>query len=276
MATQEPFCPPTVQIKLGSYGGGYASSFALNNQCACVVRRPVLRPPTFRGPLRPTRRRCCVPVFNWTGGYIGINGGYGWGQSDWSFFGGDAKPSGGLLGLTLGYNWQARQPLGVRPRGRHQLGRHQRQLRQRRLPARLPDQERLVRHRARPRRLRRRSRDALRHRRSCVRRRQCDRQRLRLPASDTNVGWTIGAGIEGAIAPNWTAKIEYLYVDLGNTDCGVGPAALATNVDFTATHRSRRHELQVLTAAIRNSKAPDESPGLFASRYQYFFSIGSP
>jgi outer membrane immunogenic protein len=29
-------------------------------------------------------------------------------------------------------------------------------------------------------------------------------------------GWTLGAGIETVIAPNWTAKLEYLYVDLGN------------------------------------------------------------
>jgi outer membrane immunogenic protein len=33
--------------------------------------------------------------------------------------------------------------------------------------------------------------------------------------SITNVGWTVGAGIEGAIGGNWTAKLEYLYVDLG-------------------------------------------------------------
>jgi outer membrane immunogenic protein len=34
--------------------------------------------------------------------------------------------------------------------------------------------------------------------------------------SSTRVGWTVGAGIEGAISGNWTAKIEYLYMDLGN------------------------------------------------------------
>jgi len=33
--------------------------------------------------------------------------------------------------------------------------------------------------------------------------------------SSTNVGWTVGAGIEGAIGGSWTAKLEYLYVDLG-------------------------------------------------------------
>ncbi len=44
-------------------------------------------------------------------------------------------------------------------------------------------------------------------------------------ATTTRAGWTVGAGIEGAFAPNWTAKLEYLYVDLGtlnNTFVGLG------------------------------------------------------
>jgi outer membrane immunogenic protein len=35
----------------------------------------------------------------------------------------------------------------------------------------------------------------------------------------TEYGWTAGAGIEWAFADNWTAKVEYLFVDLGNTTC---------------------------------------------------------
>jgi outer membrane immunogenic protein len=35
--------------------------------------------------------------------------------------------------------------------------------------------------------------------------------------TDTRVGYTVGAGVEGAIGGNWTAKLEYLYVDLGRT-----------------------------------------------------------
>jgi outer membrane immunogenic protein len=38
-------------------------------------------------------------------------------------------------------------------------------------------------------------------------------------SSTTQVGWTAGAGLEFAFAPNWTAKAEYLYVDLGNSNC---------------------------------------------------------
>jgi outer membrane immunogenic protein len=36
-------------------------------------------------------------------------------------------------------------------------------------------------------------------------------------ANDTRVGYTVGAGVEGAIGGNWTAKLEYLYMDLGRT-----------------------------------------------------------
>jgi len=39
------------------------------------------------------------------------------------------------------------------------------------------------------------------------------------------VGYTFGAGVEGAVGGNWTAKFEYLYVDLGNL-----PLGLATNL----------------------------------------------
>ena len=34
--------------------------------------------------------------------------------------------------------------------------------------------------------------------------------------SNTNVGWTVGAGLEWAFWDKWSAKIEYLYMDLGN------------------------------------------------------------
>jgi len=34
--------------------------------------------------------------------------------------------------------------------------------------------------------------------------------------SNNQLGWTVGAGLEYAFLGNWSAKIEYLYVDLGN------------------------------------------------------------
>jgi len=53
-------------------------------------------------------------------------------------------------------------------------------------------------------------------------------------ASDTNAGWTIGGGGEGAIAGNRTAKLEYLYVDLGDLTCSAAACGTATNVDLRA------------------------------------------
>ena len=38
--------------------------------------------------------------------------------------------------------------------------------------------------------------------------------------SCTEPGWTAGVGLEYAFAPNWTAKAEYLFVDLANASCG--------------------------------------------------------
>jgi outer membrane immunogenic protein len=34
--------------------------------------------------------------------------------------------------------------------------------------------------------------------------------------STDRFGWTVGGGIEWAFASNWSAKIEYLYMDLGS------------------------------------------------------------
>src|SRR5204863_405148 len=35
-------------------------------------------------------------------------------------------------------------------------------------------------------------------------------------AHDIRSGWTIGGGVELALAPQWSIKAEYLYVDLGS------------------------------------------------------------
>jgi|SRR5882757_7953837 len=37
----------------------------------------------------------------------------------------------------------------------------------------------------------------------------------------TNAGFAVGAGAEMGFAPNWSAKIEYLYVDLANSNFAI-------------------------------------------------------
>jgi outer membrane immunogenic protein len=39
-----------------------------------------------------------------------------------------------------------------------------------------------------------------------------------LSESHTNAGWTAGVGAEFGFAPGWTAKVEYLYVNLSSTN----------------------------------------------------------
>ena len=39
-----------------------------------------------------------------------------------------------------------------------------------------------------------------------------------LTESHTNVGWTAGVGAEYRFAQDWSAKIEYLYIDLANSN----------------------------------------------------------
>jgi outer membrane immunogenic protein len=43
------------------------------------------------------------------------------------------------------------------------------------------------------------------------------------PQTNPEFGWTVGAGLEWAFAENWTAKVEYLFVDLAqNAACNHG------------------------------------------------------
>ena len=169
------------------------------------------------------------PVYNWTGFYIGANGGGGFGYSKWDTTS-SFNPTGGVVGGTLGYNYQiGAAVLGVEGdidwaglSGSTTGG----------CPAGCKTSNSWL---------------------STIRGRLGYAADRFMPyitgggafgniqastpglggASTTNAGWTVGAGLEFAVAPRWTLKAEYLYVDLGKFNCGVGCGAPVDNVSFS-------------------------------------------
>jgi outer membrane immunogenic protein len=51
----------------------------------------------------------------------------------------------------------------------------------------------------------------------------------------TNAGWTVGGGLEVGLSKNWTAKAEYLYVNLGSMNCGTACTGTPSNVGLTTS-----------------------------------------
>jgi outer membrane immunogenic protein len=76
--------------------------------------------------------------------------------------------------------------------------------------------------------------------------------------SNQKSGWAAGTGVEGALGGNWTAKVEYLYLDFGSIS-HVYPAALATNLADPNIHISTR---------VRDN--------VFRAGLNYHFSVGPP
>jgi outer membrane immunogenic protein len=141
-------------------------------------------------------------LFNWTGFYIGVHGGYGWGHSG----GSGTDPDGFVGGVQAGYNWQV-APNGV-------LG-----LETDISASSIDGKNNGVKF----------STDYV----GTIRGRAgytIDRVMLYVTGGaaygrgDLNVGglsnnqfhwgWTLGGGVEAMVTPNVSARLEYLYVDL--------------------------------------------------------------
>lgn len=160
-----------------------------------------------------------APIYDWTGFYVGVFGGGGWGRHDY------ANPasthygsSGVLLGGTAGYNWQAgRIVLGVEGDiGWANIGGST-------VPAvGLAHDSELqwlgsVRGRAGFA-----LNDLLLYGTGGWAfgsvRNVSTNAGLVDAFTVSKSGWTVGAGAEYAVAPNWSAKLEYRYTDLGSVD----------------------------------------------------------
>jgi outer membrane immunogenic protein len=73
--------------------------------------------------------------------------------------------------------------------------------------------------------------------------------------SDTRVGWTAGGGVEWLFWPNWSAKVEYLYYDLGTVTYSAAPSVsvlTGTNtISFVNAHQvSTRFNGNIVRAGL--------------------------
>lgn len=69
--------------------------------------------------------------------------------------------------------------------------------------------------------------------------------------STASFGWTVGAGIEVAFLENWTAKVEYLFVDLGNSaPCNVQLSCGIDGVTATGTGLTPANDTVKFTANL--------------------------
>jgi outer membrane immunogenic protein len=170
-----------------------------------------------------------APVYSWAGLYLGVNGGYGWGDSAWSTQTGSFNTSGGLFGGQIGYNWQFGQTVlgletdiqwsGIKGNGNCAFGCETKNNWFGTARGRLGyAYDRWLPYVT----------GGLAYGEI-----QANPSFGFASSNTTNAGWTVGAGVEYAFAQNWTAKVEYLYMDLGDFNTVVS-APTPTTVDFKA------------------------------------------
>lgn len=68
--------------------------------------------------------------------------------------------------------------------------------------------------------------------------------------NSTRVGWTVGAGVEGVVSGNWTAKIEYLYMDLGTVSGSFVTPIITPSGAFATSRYSSRITDNILRVGV--------------------------
>jgi outer membrane immunogenic protein len=159
-----------------------------------------------------------VPVYNWGGIYFGLNGGYGFGNSDWTggaVSSGDFSTSGFLVGGTAGVNFQmdqfvlgAETDLDYAPITGDGPSTFCQNCK--------TSSTWLGTTRARAGFAADR---VLFYGTAGAAYGNVQASAFDTTNSSTEIGWTAGAGIEAAFTDNWTARIEYLFVDLRSGSC---------------------------------------------------------
>jgi outer membrane immunogenic protein len=206
---------------------------------------PSMPPPPPRAPAAYVP--VAPPMYNWGGIYVGINGGYAFGSSNWSAAGlstGNYNIQGALAGGTLGANFQTGQfVFGIEGDGDWTNITGSASSTNAACPSCSTANNWLA---------------TLRARAGVA----WDRVLLYATAggaagdikatvspaaaaaglglvagstSNSEFGWTAGGGLEFGITDNLTAKVEYLYVDLQSGSCGATLCGISVPVSFTTS-----------------------------------------
>jgi len=196
--------------------------------CAGLLAAAVASPSLAADLPRPVYKAPAAPIyvapFSWTGFYVGINGGYGWGRSSWTGNGPDfnINTKGWLAGGTLGYNlqtgswvWGLETDIDwANAKGNGDSTN---------CPTCEFQNTWLGTARARVGYAFDRWLPYITGGAAYGGLKMSD------PAGSvtkTNLGWTLGAGVEYAFVGAWSAKLEYLYVDLGSMTCAAATCVL--------------------------------------------------
>ena len=147
-------------------------------------------------------------AYSWAGPYLGANVGYGWGTTDNN----PTKPSGLIGGIQGGYNWQS-GPLVFGVEGDLQANGASDTF--------APWQFSNPWFGTARGRVGYAVNNILFYGTGGLAFGELRAETFGLSESHTTAGWTAGVGAEFGLAPNWTAKIEYLYVDLANANFSV-------------------------------------------------------
>ena len=190
-------------------------------------------------------------AYSWAGPYLGGNLGYAWGSVDNN----PTKPSGFEGGVQAGYNWQsgARWCSASRATSRRPAP----TIRSRRGSSPTRGSARCAAGSAM------RFNNILFYGTGGLAFGELRGETFGLSESHTNAGWTAGVGAEFGLAPNWSAKIEYLYVDLSDSNFTITGMLERLPVRVGA----RRRELSLLIATrkypVANSR-PHRGRDFFA------------
>jgi outer membrane immunogenic protein len=205
------------------------AALAIASQAAIAADMPARQPLPPQMPVKAV-----APIFNWSGFYVGVHGGYGWGKSSFSdpaFTSGGYNADGWLFGGLAGVNYQVGQSVfGVEAdlnwtdfSGSAACGAGG-------ICSTSSDWLGTVRGR-----LGYAADRFMPYVTGGVAFGDVNASTSFGSASDTRVGWTAGVGAEYALTENMSWKTEYLYVDLGKFDCGaVCGGTTPTDVKFNS------------------------------------------